>query len=341
MSKHTTLEQLRLAQQRTKLEVGKVETRVKALEDLNPRENVLEGVKVNGTALAIAEKMVDILIATGTANGSIKVNGTDISVAGLAALAYKAEVSEGDLAAALKAVIDAKAEDADLTALAGKVDVLIGSVEGDGSKSARVIAAEEVAKVVAEAPTSYDTLKEIADWIMNDTTGAAKMANDIAALKTKLTLGKDGSEQEYATVKAYVEAVTASFISLTALSATVTGDGNAITGMSYNNATGEFTFEKGETFLTPDDITGKADKVQGATNGNFAGLDANGNLTDSGKKASDFAASDHVHDVVTPSASGVGGTSGFMSAADKEKLDNITTATDAEVTAMLDEVWGA
>jgi len=37
------------------------------------------------------------------------------------------------------------------------------------------------------------------------------------------------------------------------------------------------------------DISGKADKVTSATNGNFAGLDANGNLTDSGKKASDFA----------------------------------------------------
>jgi len=35
-------------------------------------------------------------------------------------------------------------------------------------------------------------------------------------------------------------------------------------------------------------INGKTDKVSGATSGNFAGLDANGNLTDSGKKASDF-----------------------------------------------------
>lgn len=33
---------------------------------------------------------------------------------------------------------------------------------------------------------------------------------------------------------------------------------------------------------------GKADKVSGATNGNLAALDSNGNLTDSGKKASDF-----------------------------------------------------
>lgn len=33
----------------------------------------------------------------------------------------------------------------------------------------------------------------------------------------------------------------------------------------------------------------KADKVSSATSGNFAGLDNTGNLTDSGKKASDFA----------------------------------------------------
>ncbi len=43
-------------------------------------------------------------------------------------------------------------------------------------------------------------------------------------------------------------------------------------------------------FSYSQDITGKADKVAGATNGNLAGLDASGNLADSGKKASDFAA---------------------------------------------------
>ena len=36
-------------------------------------------------------------------------------------------------------------------------------------------------------------------------------------------------------------------------------------------------------------LGGKADKVQGATAGNLASLDASGNLTDSGKKAADFA----------------------------------------------------
>ena len=49
-------------------------------------------------------------------------------------------------------------------------------------------------------------------------------------------------------------------------------------------------------------VSSKADKVTGATNGNFAGLDSSGNLTDSGSKASDFKT---VQTAVTdPTASG-------------------------------------
>lgn len=57
---------------------------------------------------------------------------------------------------------------------------------GSVKKTAAEAAAAEVAKVVAGADESYDTLKEIADWILNDTTGAVDMANDIAALEAKL-----------------------------------------------------------------------------------------------------------------------------------------------------------
>ena len=59
-------------------------------------------------------------------------------------------------------------------------ETLVGE---DADKSVRKIAEEEVAKVVAGADESFDTLKEIADWIANDTTGAASMADDIANLK--------------------------------------------------------------------------------------------------------------------------------------------------------------
>ena len=63
-------------------------------------------------------------------------------------------------------------------------------------QSVRQISAEEVAKIVNSADTKYDTLKEISDWILNDTTGAASMANDIQSLKAQLnalTLGAKAS----------------------------------------------------------------------------------------------------------------------------------------------------
>ena len=49
---------------------------------------------------------------------------------------------------------------------------------------ANKLALEEVLKIVDSADTSYDTLREISEWIKNDTTGAASMANDIANLKS-------------------------------------------------------------------------------------------------------------------------------------------------------------
>ena len=58
----------------------------------------------------------------------------------------------------------------------------IATLNGTGDGSVAKTVATEIAKVVAGAPESFDTLKEIADWIKNDTTGAAKMANDIATI---------------------------------------------------------------------------------------------------------------------------------------------------------------
>lgn len=77
-------------------------------------------------------------------------------------------------------------------------------------------------------------------------------------------------------------------------------------GVIYKPATGDAV--KLNEFLDSIDYSGKADKVSGATNGNFAGLDSNGNLTDSGYKASDFQAAGDYKTVQTavadPTASG-------------------------------------
>ena len=65
-----------------------------------------------------------------------------------------------------------------------KVDTIIAD---DAGKSARTIAAEEVAKVVADAPADFDTLKEIAEYIESDKTGAAQMVTKIDANANAIT----------------------------------------------------------------------------------------------------------------------------------------------------------
>ena len=100
------------------------------------------------------------------------------------------------------------------------------------------------------------------------------------------------------------------------------------------------------------DLSGKADKVKSAVAGNFAGLDAGGNLTDSGKKATDFVAAEAGKRLMTD-AEGTkldGIAEGATKVEASETPGNIkingqetpvvTIASDAEVTEMLNEVFG-
>lgn len=110
----------------------------------------------------------------------------------------RVEINEGKLTGITGTVadtinsVDAKAEQnkTDIATEKERIDILVGS---DTEKSVRDIAVEETAKIVAGADTNYDTLKEIADWIKSDTTGAAEMANDITEMQNLLgvTEGED------------------------------------------------------------------------------------------------------------------------------------------------------
>lgn len=67
----------------------------------------------------------------------------------------------------------------------------LGVLKGEGDGSVKKAVADGIAGVIASAPEDFDTLKEIADWIGTDTTGAAQMQADIATLKGADTV--DGS----------------------------------------------------------------------------------------------------------------------------------------------------
>ena len=114
------------------------------------------------------------------------------------ALAGRVSTIEGDY---LKAA-DKTALQGNIDTVSGKVTTLIGSVEGDDGKSARTIASEEVAKIVAGADASYDTLKEISDWISSHKDDASAMNSAIVALEG--IVDGIGGEGEKATVVAYV-----------------------------------------------------------------------------------------------------------------------------------------
>jgi hypothetical protein len=182
-NKLTSLAQLKLLALRTKMELDATNNRLEGIVSSGGEPNLINGIRVNGTAIAIANKIVDLLVASGTENGTIKVNGVDIAVQGLAALAYKAQISEADLDTALKAALEAKASGSELNALSGKVATLIGS---DADKSVRAISAEEVAKLVAGAPEDLNDLKELADWLKGHETDAAAMNGAIQQNKTDI-----------------------------------------------------------------------------------------------------------------------------------------------------------
>lgn len=325
MSKHTTLDQLKMQAQRTKGEIGKVDSkmtalsdRVDTLESAGGQANVLEGVKVNGTALSIAEKMVDILIATGTANGTLSVNGKDVAIKGLAALAYKAQVSEADLDSALTAVLAAKAAKAD-------VDTLIGS---DAGKSARTIANEELTKqlIPEDAQESLNTLTEIAAWIQEHPDDASAMNAAIAKLN-EIAAGIGGEEDDYATVMAAIEGK---------ITAAMAGIAQGATKVEKSEINGNIKINGQETVVY-------THPAGSAVEAGFkkVGSDASGHvvLGDDVTKEDitklGIPGQDTTYEKATSEADGL------MSKEDKAKLDGMAVAEDTEVQSMLDEIFGA
>lgn len=325
MSKHTTLDQLKMLAQRTKGEIDKVDSkvttlsdRVDTLEGAGGQANVLEGVKVNGTALKIVDKIVDILIATGATNGTLAVNGIDVPVKGLAALAYKAQVSEADLDSALTAVLAAKAAKAD-------VDVLIGT---DTGKSARTIANEELTKqlIPEGAQESLDTLTEIARWIQDHPDDAAAMNTAIAKLN-EIAAGIGGEEDDYATVMAAIEGK---------ITAAMAGIAQGATKVEKSDVNGNIKINGQETVVY-------THPAGSAVEAGFkkVGSDANGHVVMGGDVTKEditklgIPAQDTTYEKATAEKDGL------MSKEDKKKLDDMAVAENTEVQSMLDEVFGA
>ena len=184
------------------------DTEVKGLIEDNAE--AIAAILDGSTAKTIAEVEASIAGVKATADAA----ATSTALAEEVARAKKAEEDLAATDVLINAGIDALEGRADV--VEGKVSTLVGN---DTGKSVRTIASEELAaQLVAEgAAESLDTLQEIATWIQSHPEDAAAMNAAIEALQAKTVLGtyevegEDGEKvsQEYATVKAYVEAAIA------------------------------------------------------------------------------------------------------------------------------------
>jgi hypothetical protein len=244
-SKLTKVAQLKALAERVKSYDDALSGRIKNLEDVGAQANVIEGVKVNGSLLALTSKIADILIAEGTENGTVSVNNVNVAVHGLAALAYKANVSEDELADALKTKINSKASQSDLDTLTGT---------GDGSISKMIdTALNDFATKVSDDGT-VNTIKELVDWVATHGSDAAEMSGNISANATaiedlKTLVGELPEDATATTVVGYItEAVNAVSI------------GNYMTTAAFNEAIKSY-YTKGEVDAKLGD---KVDKVSGS-----------------------------------------------------------------------------
>lgn len=121
--------------------------------------NRINTVKVNGSALTPdANKAVNVTVAQGSANGTLAVNGTDVSVKGLGSAAYTAS-SDYDASGSAAAVLGASTDAASANTVYG------------------------AKKAAAAAQSDVDALEEL----VGSTAVATQIANAIGGLDSSIT----------------------------------------------------------------------------------------------------------------------------------------------------------
>ena len=284
-------------------------------------------VKVGGTDVIFdgsAAKTADVDSAISTAIGDrTTYTNTEIDNKVGAVLGTSADTATANTVYGAKAA--AAAAQSDATIAKTKIETFLGTVTPDGS-DAIIDTLTEINNYVGEHGEEFAALSEKVTKIENGTT--ATTAGDLTvALEAEIkgytvanaTKAADadklgGQEPSYYATATSVSDITKDGGAIDTKIAGKADKTTTVTGTGYLAGGGDLSADRTidiadavktkidngatayswgdhaqEGYLKAGDITGKADKVSGATVGNFAGLDANGNLTDSGSKASDFA----------------------------------------------------
>lgn len=268
----------------------------------------------------------NILIATGSKNGSISVNGADVAIKGLAALAFKAKVSQSDLDEALAAILEGKADKA--TTLDGYG---ITNAYTKDEINAKISAVYKPAGAVAfaELPSLSES---ILGNVYNVTDAFTTTANFVEGAGNKYPKGTN-----VVVVKvgdAYKYDVLAGFVDLSGYVEKEAGK-----GLSDENFTAALKDKL-------DGIAAGANKYVHPTHTAAASglykttVDEEGHVTATTPVTKDDITNLGIPAKDTTYGKATAAADGLMAAADKSKLDGMSIATDSEVSEMLAEVYG-
>lgn len=230
-------------------EVGEIDSRVEAVEeslegvvltDIATNKAAIEGLNTTVAGKADTSKVTEVSEALeALKNGAVKTNTEAIATINnkledvdLTQIEKnKTSIESLQTTKANKSDVESaladKADNTSLNALDVRVTKNEGAIEKlTGGKEVRDSVAWQIAEAVTslinDAPTDFDTLGEIADWITNDTTGAAQMANDIKDLKE--LVGTYPGDPENDTIVEWLEALEASIAAITGSGSGSIGD---------------------------------------------------------------------------------------------------------------------
>jgi uncharacterized protein YqgV (UPF0045/DUF77 family) len=235
------------------------ETRIKALEDKEPtkveKSDNNGNIKVDGkevkvyddSAIAARVKNVEDNAATKselTTGLGGKVDKTTLdnyytkgeTETKITEMIADVNANVGESAAGVLAQLNAHKTAADgkfaevNTAIKANADA-IAVLNGEGTGSVKKQVADGIASIVASAPSDFDTLKEIADYIANDKLGATELTNKVNANATAIAVlngtGEGSVSKKISDAIAGIPAATASALGLVKIGETmsVTADG--------------------------------------------------------------------------------------------------------------------
>ena len=158
-----------------------------ALAEVIELAGKIDEIKVNGSALTITDKSVNIDLTKYATKDWVSLEIVSAVTEGkvnLEGYATEQWVEDKGYITANDSSITEKATKSEVSAITKTISDLIGE---DTNMSIRQIAENEVSAIVGEAPEAFDTLKEIADWISSDSAGTEALINRVSDIENAVS----------------------------------------------------------------------------------------------------------------------------------------------------------